>query len=165
MDNLITGVALLLGLLGLQAGMRYFTVLRTKKAWEGAQADLGRGDLESAEKRIARCIKLMPLWLQPRYVLGAVLARQGKLEQAEAELKMAQALQPREPDGFIELGIFYITSANREQDGVEALRAAVTNDPKAWRRLESDPRLEAFRKTPAFAALQREHDGAPHRDG
>lgn len=149
---------MLLGLVGLQAGMRYFTVLRTKKAWESAQEALRGGEFAAAELALDRCVKLMPLWLHPRFLLGAVLAKQGKLEAAEDTLKMAMALQPRDPDGHIELGIFYVTAANRIDDGVAAFRAALEHDAAVWARLESEPRLEAFRQSDAFTALRPQTD-------
>lgn len=154
MNSIFGALVLLGGLVALRSGSQYFNALRTKKAWAGVQADLERGDFASAEKQITRCIKLMPLWLHPRFLLGAVLAKQGKLDAAEEALKMALALEPRQPAGHIELGIFYVTAADRLDDGVDAFIEALEHDPKAWRVLETDPRLEAFRQTEAFAELQ-----------
>ncbi len=154
MNSVVFGIVLLLGLIGLKSGTQYFNVARTKKTWAGVQADLERGDFASAEKQITRCIKLMPLWLHPRFLLGAVLAKQGKLEDAEDALKMALALEPRQPQGHIELGIFYVTSANRLDDGMDAFQEALEHDPEAWSILETDPRLEAFRQTDAFAVIR-----------
>lgn len=154
MVEVIASVVVLLGLIGLQTGLRYWNVLRTKKAWEGVQDDLTRGDLDAAVTGIGRCIKLMPLWLQPRFLLGAVLAKQGKLDVAEEQLKMAIALEPRQPDGHIELGIFYITAADRTDAGIAAFKEAITHDEKARRRLETDPRLQEFRRSDAYAQLE-----------
>jgi len=154
MSSIAVGVVMLLLLVGIQAGMRYLTVLRTKKAWEAAQEALRDGNFAAAELALARCVKLMPLWMQPRFLLGAVLAKLGKLTEAEDALKMAMALQPREPNGHIELGIFYVTAADRIDDGVAAFRAALQHDAAAWKRLESEPRLEDFRRTDAFTALR-----------
>lgn len=153
MSNLFIGVLILFGLVGLQAGSRYWTVSRTKKAWEAAQEALRRDDLETAEREIGDCIKRMPLWLQPRFLLGALLAEQGKLEAAEEHLQMALALQPRDAEGHIELGIFYVTAAGRPDDGLAAFEQALAHDEKAWRRLETDPRLASFRETEAYASL------------
>lgn len=153
MTNLVTGILLLLGLVALQAGLRYWTALRTRAAWEGAQADLARGDFTSAEAGIARCVKLMPLWLQPRFLLGAVLAKQGKLEAAEEQFKMACALQPRDPKGHIELGVFYLTAAMREDEGLAALNEALRHDPGAYQSIAADPRLLDFQRSDAFERL------------
>ena len=112
-----------------------------------------RGDLEEAAKRFEQCVKWMPLWLQPRFLLGAVLVKQGKLDAAEEQLKMAVALEPRQPDGHIELGIFYVTVADRAEDGLAAFKEAISHDEKARTRLETDPRLRAFRDSDAYAQL------------
>lgn len=156
MSSLFVGILMLLGLVGIQLGFRYLSVYRTKKAWAQAQADLERGDLASAERGIARCVKLMPLWLHPRFLLGAILARQGKLKEAEEQLKLAQALQPREPEGFIELGIFYVTEADRVPEGIEAFRDALACGDGVWETIENEPRLVSFRATEAYATLAAE---------
>lgn len=104
---------------------------------------------------LADCVRLMPLWLPPRFLFGSLLARHGRLGEAEEQFKMAQALQPRDATGFLELGIFYLTATDRVDEGVAQLREAVAHDASARRKIETDPRLEAFRKTAAYATLDR----------
>jgi Flp pilus assembly protein TadD len=154
MQEIIAGVALLLCLIGLQTGLRYWNVRRTRQAWNDAQAHMTRGDLDEAEEALARCVKLMPLWLQPRLLYGAVLAQQGKLESAEEHLKMVAELQPKEADGHIELGIFYVTAAQRMEDGVTAFRTALACGEEARRRIDAEPRLRDFRESDAYAQLE-----------
>ncbi len=153
MQEVFFGLLLLIGLVALQTGTRYWTVHRTRKAWTDAQAHLSRGDFDEAEPALARCVKLMPLWIQPRMVYGAVLSRQGKLTEAEEHLKMAAQLQPREADGHIELGIFYVTAADRIDDGVAAFREALACDDKARYRIDTEPRLREFRDSEAYSQL------------
>lgn len=154
MQEIIGGIALLLGLVALQAGLRYWTVHRTRSAWTAAQEHMGRGDMKEAEVALARCVKLMPLWIQPRLLYGAVLARLGKLDEAEEHLKMAAQLQPRDADGHIELGIFYVTAAQRIDEGVQAFRDALACDEKARFRIETEPRLRDFRDSDAYRRLE-----------
>lgn len=153
MTEVIMGVMVLMALVGLQTGLRYWNVLRTRKAWEGAQAELSRGNFEAAALNIEKCIGLMPLWLQPRFLLGAVLARQGKLDAAEEQFKMAIALEPRQPDGHIELGVFYLTAADRTDAAIAAFKEALSCDEKARTRIDRDPRLEDFRRSEVYAQL------------
>ncbi len=153
MAEVIMGIVVLLGLIGLQTGLRYWNVRRTRTAWQGVQDHLSRGDLGAAAAGIETCIGLMPLWLQPRFLLGAVLAKQGKLDEAEEQFKMAIALEPRQPDGHIELGVFYVTAADRIDAGIAAFQEALSHDEKARGRLETDPRLQDFRHSEAYARL------------
>lgn len=155
MMELVIGIVSLGALVAFQSAMRRRGQRRFAGAWEEAQAEIARGNHEAAAHQIAECIRLMPLWLPPRFLLGNLLARQGKLDAAEAQFKMAQALQPREAAGFVELGIFYITAANRIDEGVSQLQEALAHDAAAMRQIETDPRLQAFRETSAFAGLAR----------
>jgi Flp pilus assembly protein TadD len=96
----------------------------------------------------------MPLWLPPRFLLGALFTKLGRLKEAEEQLKFAQALQPREAEGLLELGIFYITAASRIEEGVALLREAIACDAAAAHRIQSDPRLRAFRDSSDVALLE-----------
>ena len=154
MIEILVGVVTLGSLVALQAGLRHRTQGKLVRAWERAQKDLAQDDLGAAETQLAECARLVPLWLPARYLLGAVLAKQGKLDRAEEQFKMAQALQPREASGFIELGIFYVTMANRTDDGLAQFREALRLDPAARPQHEGDPRLASFRESAAFAALE-----------
>lgn len=154
MQEIIFGVLLLFGLVGIQAGMRYWTVHRTRRSWHLAQEHMSRGDFGEAEQALARCIKLMPLWTQARMLYGAVLAQQGKLDDAEENLRMAAELEPKQADGHIELGIFYVTAAGRIDEGLAAFRQALACDERARYRIDTEPRLRDFRESDAYAQLE-----------
>ncbi len=154
MTELLFGICSLGGLVVFQMAMRQRSQRRMVDAWEQAQAELARGNHEAGVAHLEECIRIMPLWLPPRFVLGALLARLGRLSEAENQFKMAQALQPREAEGMIELGIFYITAAGRAEEGIALLREAVASDPGAAQRIQSDPRLRDFRESPDFALLE-----------
>lgn len=155
MIELLVGVVTLGALVALQSGLRYRTHHLLSKAWARAQAELARNNYGEAETQLAECIRLVPLWLPARHLLGAVLAKQGKLDRAEEQFKMAQALQPRNPSGFVELGIFYVTMTNRIDEGIAQFREALRLDPEALSSLQKDPRLASFRESDAFMALER----------
>jgi Flp pilus assembly protein TadD len=155
MAEILIGIVTLGALVALQAGLRHRSHVKLTKAWEIAQVELARKNYDAAELQLAECIRLMPLWLPARHLLGAVLAQQGKFDRAEEQFKMAQALQPREASGFVELGIFYVTMTDRIDEGIAQFREALRLDPNALRSLQSDPRLTSFRESDAFVALER----------
>ena len=155
MIDILIGIVTLGSLVALQAGLRHRTQRRLVQAWERAQDELAQNHLGAAEIQLTACIRLVPLWVPARFLLGAVLVKQGKLEPAEEQFKMAQALQPRNATGFVELGIFYVTAANRIDDGILQFREALHLDPESMRMLQSDPRLASFRNSEAFATLER----------
>lgn len=155
MIEILVGVVTLGSLVALQAGLRHRTQGKLVRAWERAQEALARDNLGDAELQLAECIRLVPLWLPARYLLGAVLAKQGKLDRAEEQFKMAQSLQPRNPSGFVELGIFYVTATNRIDEGMGQFQEALRHDPESLRQLQTDPRLASFRESEAFATLER----------
>jgi tetratricopeptide (TPR) repeat protein len=153
MAEVFLGILILLALVGFQAGLQFWNVHRTRVAWQGAQEQLQLDDLVAAEKSLAKCVKLQPLWLQARMLYGAVLSQRGKLADAEEHLKLAAELEPETADGHVELGIFYVTSANRIEEGLTAFRTALACDDAVRGRLNTDARLREFRDSPAYAEL------------
>jgi len=154
MMDILIGIVCLVALIALKSAMGHRAQRRFTIAWEEAQVEIARGNHESAMVHVADCVRLMPLWLPPRFLLGSLLARHGKLAEAEEQYKMARALQPREAVGYVELGIFYITMANRVDDGITQLREALAHDASALQKIESDPRLREFRDSPAYGTLE-----------
>ncbi len=154
MTELLIGILSLGGLVLFQMAMRRWSQHRLVNAWEQAQAELARGNHEGGAAHLQECIRIMPLWLPPRFLLGSLFARMGRLAEAEEQFKMAQALQPREAEGLLELAIFYLTAADRVQEGVTLLREAMACDASAAQRIQSDPRLRDFRDSPEFALLE-----------
>ena len=154
MTELLIGILTLGGLVAFQMAMRHRSQRSMAEAWEQAQAELARGNHEAGAAHLEACIRIMPLWLPPRFLLGTLFAKLGRLAEAEDQFKMAQALQPREAEGLLELGIFYLTAANRVEEGVAALREAIACDGAAAQRIQSDPRLRAFRDSSDYALLE-----------
>lgn len=153
MGDIVIGIIALAGLVALRGGMNRWTMYRVQRAWEGARADLDARAYDAAEGKLATCVRLLPTWIPARFTLGAVLAAQGKLAEAEAQLKLARDLEPRQPEGHIELGIYYLTAAKQPAAGVAALREAITLKPDVIQRINTDPRLAAFRDTEDFTRL------------
>jgi len=154
MAEILIGIVTLGALVALQSALRHRTHHLLTKAWDRAQAELAQNNFVEAETQLAECTRLVPLWLPARYLLGTVLAKQGKLDAAEDQFKMAQALQPRDASGFVELGIFYVAMANRTDDGIAQFHEALQLDPAVLRQLQTDPRLASFRESAAFESLE-----------
>lgn len=154
MTELMIGILTLGGLVVFQMAMRHRSQRRMADAWEKAQAEIARGNHEVGVAHLEACIQIMPLWLPPRFLLGTLFTKLGRLKEAEEQLKFAQALQPREAEGLLELGIFYITAASRIEEGVALLREAIACDGAAAQRIQSDPRLRTFRDSSDFALLE-----------
>ena len=153
--EILLGIICLSAIIAVKSALGHRAQRRFTIAWDEAQVALARGDHESAMAHVAQCVRLMPLWLPPRFLFGSLLARHGRINEAEEQFKMAQALQPREANGFLELGIFYLTATDRFDDGIAQLRDALAHDASVLRKIETDPRLEAFRQTTAYASLER----------
>lgn len=155
LSELLLGILSLGGLVAFQRAMHRRGERKLAAAWERAQAEITCGNYESGAAQLAECIRIMPLWLPPRFLLGSLLVRLGRLDEAEEQLKMAQALQPREAEGMLELGIFYLTATDRHAEGVALLRDAIARDGDALQRIQRDPRLGAFRESADFSLLVR----------
>lgn len=153
--DMVLGIICLGAIVALKFALGHRAQRRVTIAWEQTQAALAEGNHESAMAHLADCVRLMPLWLPPRFLFGSLLARHGRISEAEEQFKMAQALQPREAIGFLELGIFYLTATDRVDEGIAQLREAVAHDASARHKIDSDPRLAAFRETSAYASLER----------
>lgn len=155
MMDIIAGIVCLIAIVLLKLALSHRAQRRVMIAWEQTQASLAQGNHELAMTHVADCVRLAPLWLPARFLFGSLLARHGRLDEAEEQFKMAQALQPRDATGFLELGIFYLTATERLDEGLAQLRAALAHDSSARHTIETDPRLERFRNTPAFENLER----------
>ncbi len=153
-SEILLGICMLLGIVGIQLAFRKFRMRRMKRHWERAAAACESGDFAGAGPALEKCVSLMPLWVPARALLGVVQARLGKLDKAEEHLKMVSELQPRHAEGHIELAVFYVNfQPGRSGDALAALARAVACDPEARKRIELDERLNGLRGADGFRAL------------
>lgn len=92
--EILTGIAILLLIIGIQVGTQRWKMHRLQKAWQNAEDAIRVKDYPRAETSLRLCIKLMPLWLAPRTLLAALLAERGDLEEAEEVLQLVTSLEP-----------------------------------------------------------------------
>lgn len=148
------GICLLLAIVGFQLAARHLRHRRLRRWWERADEACRNHDYDAAEQALVKCVAVMPLWVPARTLLGIVHANQGKIAEAEEHLKMASALQPRKPDGFVQLGLFYAAHfPDRADDAIDAVAKAIEYDPELSTALAADPRLEGLRQYPRFRAM------------
>ncbi len=151
MNEAVTVLLLIAGVLAVRGLISLGRNYRLKKNWMRASEALKENDLDTAAVALRRCISLMPLWVMARGTLGVILARQNKLEEAEEQLKLAAELQPRRPEGFVELGLFYALHFDtRDDDAVGAFARAIENAPELAQQLRQDPRLARLRAHARF---------------
>jgi Flp pilus assembly protein TadD len=143
-NRILYGLVLLAGIIGMQMLMRFVRQRRLMRAWQTAEAGLQDGEegIARAETALRKCLKIEPLWTPARMLLADVLARQGRLEEAEAEHKLSADLHPREVEGHVRLALFYVAhQPERKEDALRALRAALECAPDGDNGFLADPRF------------------------
>lgn len=151
--QIVLGVCVVLALIGVQAGLRRWSLLRLTRAWKAGNEALERGDTAAAERAFRRCVKVMPMWPAGRTMLGVALARSGNLDAAEEQFRFAADLEPKNPEGYLGLIFFYALHAPDKVHALaEAIRIAVGLDPALCERLRGDPRLARIQGEAQVAA-------------
>lgn len=124
---------------------------RAHAAWKQGLEALQRNDFAAAEKTFRRCVKAAPTSATARRMLGRALFMTGKHEEAEKTLRFGADLEPRNPEGFIELAIFYMARpAPDEAKALDALESAWPHAPRLLDELSQIPPLAPLRE--AFKA-------------
>lgn len=150
----VAGLALLLGLVSFQYYKRHKHQKNIERLWREAQAALTEQRIADAERLLRECVKEMPLFIMARRALGAVLAQENRFDEAEKELKLAAELQPRKPEGHLDLALFYARfQPERIDDAVNALKEVITHAPQLRQDIYRDARFAAFKDHPGFAAF------------
>jgi Flp pilus assembly protein TadD len=152
-SQVILGVCVLLSQVGVQVGMRRWSLARLTRAWKAGHAALENDDLAAAEQAFRRCVKVMPMWPAGRTMLGVTLARAGMLPDAEEQLRFAADLEPKNPEGRLGLVYYYaLYDPGNVQALAEAINAAVALAPGLREKLRGDPRLAGVRMDARVAA-------------
>lgn len=156
----IIGIVLLLTLVLGRFAYSQWRMRKLKARWEEANHAINAGDFDEAEAPLRACIKMMPIWLPAHRLLAVVLYRQGHMAQAEQAFRFAADLEPRNPQGHLELGYFYATAdRSRLEDALSAFEEAVSHDPKVREVLRQDKRLDWLQGEARFNALIAEESG------
>lgn len=145
MNDFFKGLLVLLGLVLFQVLARAIRMAQVKHWCTKANQAMEAGDWQSAEQSLKRCLARAPLWVPGRRLRAVLLARTQRLDEAEAEFKMAAELQPRDAEGHLQLAVFYAAlGPEKAEQGVAALRTAVECDPGLKEALARDPRFEGL---------------------
>lgn len=133
---------------------------RAKRLWErGLHAINGQQWLE-AERAFRKCVRLVPVWTGSRKMLAVALVRQNKLDEAEEQFRMASELEPRKPEGHLDLGFFLATlRPDRQDDAIDAFARAIEFDPEIRTILDDEDRLAQLKRNPRFAQLLHNETG------
>jgi predicted Zn-dependent protease len=148
----LLGLGILFSIVGFQYWRRERLKQRLKGLWDQAQAALKDDRMADAEQALRESLRLVPLLVVARRALGAVLAKQGRLEEAAKELALAAELQPKKPEGHLDLAIFYTQfQPERADEALAALVKAAAHAPALRADIARDPRFAALRALPDFA--------------
>ena len=148
------GVAILLSIILLRWAVGYWRQSRLKHWWRKGQAALEVHDFVAAEVALRECVRLAPIYAPVRRVLGRVLAHRHKLQEAEEHLRMGAELEPRNPAGHLDLGLFLaMTNPERIEEAIDALAKAVECDPDLRGALSNEARLMHLRQHKRFREL------------
>ena len=154
MNRIFIGLGVLALLLLYQWGVGRMRMSRMKREWERALRAFKDKDLETAQKSLQRCVRLMPMWTPARFMLGTERAKRGRLADAEAQLTLGADLEPRSPEGHLQLGMFYVTCLpDRAEEAIAALERAAACDPSLREHFANAPGLDAIRSHPRFQQL------------
>lgn len=151
--TLLLGI-LIFALMVTRLGFLWSKGHRARTAFQRGCQALEAGDWEEAEAALKRVVKLEPIFAVARRLLGRVLARRGALAEAEEQFRMAAALEPRNPDGYLDLGYFLaLAQPSRESEAIDVLTKAVELAPGLRRTLATAAELEALRRHERFRRL------------
>ena len=127
---------------------------RAKRLWERGIHAVNGQEWAEAERVFRKCIRLVPVWTGSRKMLAVALLKQNKLDEAEEQFRMTSDLEPRKPEGHLDLGFFLATlRPNRQDEAIDAFARAVEFDPNVRTTLLNEHRLAALKNNPRFTKL------------
>lgn len=142
MNDFYKGLLALGGLVLFQVLARALRMAQVKHWCAKANKAMEAGDWASAEQSLKRCLARAPLWVPGRRMRAVLLTRTARMDEAEAEFKLAAELQPRDAEGHVQLAMFYATRGPaKAEQAAEALRTAVACAPGLKEALLRDPRF------------------------
>ncbi len=127
---------------------------RARNAYRRGIEALEAQDWAAAEEAFRRVVRLEPIAAVPRRLLARVLVRSGQFEDAEEQLRAATAFEPRNPDGYAELGYFLaLQGEKRAEEAIAAFEQAVAHAPRLREQLAREDALGPLRNHPRFQRL------------
>jgi len=152
--SIYVGVGILLGIILLRWGIAHWRDMRLRQWWNKGQSAIEVNDMVGAEAALRQCVRMAPIYAPVRRLLGRVLARRHKIEEAEEHLRMGAELEPRNPDGYLDLAFFLaLSSAGREDEAIDAFAKAIECAPDLRASLAAENRLAHLRRDERFRKL------------
>jgi Flp pilus assembly protein TadD len=154
LSNYYFGIALFLIIIGGRFAYERWHFSRFQRRWLQAQDAVHDGNWVAAEARLRECVKMTPIAGSVHRLLGVVLARRGKIAEAEERIRFGAELEPKNPQGFLELGFFlHAFAPDRKEEAIDAFASALKNAPNLRETLSNEPRLESLRECERFKKL------------
>jgi len=154
LNSYVLGLIIVIGILSARFAIGRWRLTRFRRWWTQAQTAVRDNDWVAAEAALRECSRMMPIAGPVHRLLGGVLARRGKLDEAEKCLRFGAELEPRSPTGFMDLGFFLaVMRPDRVEEAIDAFAAAISAAPELRKVLGTEPRLEALRRHERFKKL------------
>lgn len=152
--DMYIGIAVLVAIVGGRWFWGWWRMHRLQGWWNKGHAALQSNNLVAAEAAFRECTRLLPISSAGHRMLGGVLARRNKLQEAEEQLRFGAELEPRNPDGHMDLALFLaLCVPNRFEEAAASFRTAIECAPQLREFLAKDPRFDSFRGNEHFRKL------------
>ena len=152
--NIYLGLAILFGVMFLRWVFGYWRRARLRRWWNKGQDAIKLDDLVTAEVAFRECVRLAPIYAPVRRILGRVLARRRKLDEAEDHLRMGAELEPRNAAGHLELALFLAANRpGRAEEAIDAFAKAIEYAPALRKTLSQENSLAPLRHNERFQKL------------
>lgn len=154
MNEYYLGLGILIAIVAGRHVVSQWRIRRFQRLWARAQEAVQRENWVAAEAALRDCVRMMPIAGPVHRLMGAVLARRGKLKEAEERIRFGADLEPKNPAGFLELGFFLQARyPDRLDEAIDAFSTAISNAPQLRKTLSEEPRLESLRRNERFRKL------------
>ncbi len=141
--------------MGIQLAMRYVRSMRLRY-WMGRGMDAYKsGHFDEAVRAFRKCVRITPGWLYARTLMSICLAHGGDRDGAAREIKLIEALQPREAETWALISTFHALCARENDEALlRAFEQLAALDARAAFTLLEQPVFTQHRAAPRLSALR-----------
>jgi len=148
------GIAILVSIIAAKMGAGYYQRVRLTRAWETGMQAFQAGDLESAQTAFGRCVKLAPIWVLGRRMLGRTLASLEKHDDAEEQFTFAMKLEPGNGESYIDYAAYLAARGpDRMTEAIDMLAKGLELAPDYADEIRRAPALRALRNNDRIQEL------------
>ncbi len=155
MEQLLVLAVIASIVMGIQLAMRYLRSMRLRY-WMGRGMEAYKsGRFVEAVKAFRKCVRIAPGWLYARTLMSICLAHGGERDSAAKEIKMIEALQPREAETWALISTFHALCAQEnDEELLHAFEQLAALDEKAAVTLLGQPVFTQHRAAAQLHALR-----------